>query len=85
MIMLTLRRTVFLDGEHRPDDHEVRYEGRTVGRILRLRSIGDFTQVHAPLAMRRPHLAAVDPVTVGAVPDQVALPAVPRHRRDHIS
>jgi hypothetical protein len=29
---LTLRRTVFLDGERRQDDYEVRYEGRTVGR-----------------------------------------------------
>jgi len=37
---LTLRRTVFLDGERRPDDYEVRYEGQTVGRILRLGSIG---------------------------------------------
>jgi hypothetical protein len=37
---LTLRRTVFLDGERRPDDYEVRYEGQTVGRILRLRSTG---------------------------------------------
>jgi hypothetical protein len=35
---LALRRTVFLDGEKRPDDYEVRYNGRTVGRILRLRS-----------------------------------------------
>jgi hypothetical protein len=37
---LTLRRTVFLDGERRQDDYEVRHEGRTVGRILRLRSTG---------------------------------------------
>jgi hypothetical protein len=37
---LTLRRTVFLDGEKRPDDYEVRHEGRTVGRIQRLRSTG---------------------------------------------
>jgi len=37
---LTLRRTVFLDGERRPDDYEVRYKGCTVGRILRLRSTG---------------------------------------------
>jgi hypothetical protein len=37
---LTIRRTVFLDGERRPDDYEARYEGQTVGRILRLRSIG---------------------------------------------
>jgi hypothetical protein len=33
---LALRRTVFHDGERRPDDYEVRYNGRTVGRILRL-------------------------------------------------
>ena len=37
---LALRCTVFLDGERRPDDYEVRYNGRTVGRILRLRSTG---------------------------------------------
>jgi hypothetical protein len=37
---LTLRRTVFLDGERQPDDYEVRYEGCTVGRILRLHSTG---------------------------------------------
>jgi hypothetical protein len=37
---LALRRTVFLDGERRPDDYEVRYAGRTVGRILRLNSTG---------------------------------------------
>jgi hypothetical protein len=37
---LALRRTVFLDGEKRPNDYEVRYDGRTVGRILRLRSTG---------------------------------------------
>ena len=37
---LALRRTVWLDGERRPDDYEVRHAGRTVGRILRLRSTG---------------------------------------------
>jgi hypothetical protein len=37
---LALCRTVFLDGEKRPDDYEVRCAGRTVGRILRLRSTG---------------------------------------------
>ena len=37
---LTLRRTVFLDGENRQDDYEVRHDNRTVGRILRLRSTG---------------------------------------------
>jgi len=29
-----LRRTVWLDGERRPDDYEVRHNGRTVGRHL---------------------------------------------------
>jgi hypothetical protein len=38
MSTLALRRTVFLDDERRPDDHEVRHDGETVGRILRLRS-----------------------------------------------
>ena len=37
---LALRRTVFADGERRPDDYEVRYKGRTVGRIYRMRSTG---------------------------------------------
>jgi hypothetical protein len=37
---LALRRTVFADGERRPDDYEVRYDGQTVGRIYRLRSTG---------------------------------------------
>jgi hypothetical protein len=37
---LALRRTVFLDGERRPDDYEVRYKGQTVGRIYRMRSTG---------------------------------------------
>jgi hypothetical protein len=35
-----LRRTVFLDGERRADDYQVRYDGQTVGRIYRMRSIG---------------------------------------------
>jgi hypothetical protein len=35
---LALRRTVFLDGEKRPDDFEVRYRGQTVGRFYRMRS-----------------------------------------------
>jgi hypothetical protein len=33
-------RTVFQDGEHRPDDYEVRCDGRTVGRIHRMNSVG---------------------------------------------
>jgi hypothetical protein len=37
---LALRRTVFADGERRADDYEVRYDGRTVGRIYRMRSTG---------------------------------------------
>jgi hypothetical protein len=40
MSTLALRRTVFLDGERRRDDYEVRHAGRTVGRILRLGSTG---------------------------------------------
>jgi hypothetical protein len=47
-----LRRTVFRDGERRPDDYEVRCDGRTVGPILRLRSIGrelwQWTQIDIP-------------------------------------
>jgi hypothetical protein len=35
---LALRRTVFFDGETRPDHYEVRHDGQTVGRIYRLRS-----------------------------------------------
>ena len=30
MSTLALCRTVFLDGERRPDDYEVRHDGRTV-------------------------------------------------------
>ena len=37
---LALRRTVFADGERRPDDYEVRYNGQTVGRIYRMGSTG---------------------------------------------
>ena len=37
---LTLRRIVWSDGTSQPDDYEVRYEGRTVGRIYRMRSTG---------------------------------------------
>jgi hypothetical protein len=33
-------RTVFLDGERRPDDYKVCYNGQTVGRIYRMRSTG---------------------------------------------
>jgi len=36
MSTLALRRTVFADGERRADDYEVRYDGRTVGRIYRM-------------------------------------------------
>ena len=37
---LALRRTVFADGERRADDYIVVHDGRTVGRIYRLRSTG---------------------------------------------
>ena len=46
--------------------------------------LAGFAQVCAPRAVRRTHPAAVDPIAVGAVPNQVALPAVLRHRRDHL-
>ena len=58
--------------------------GHDTGDNLRLRHFGDFAQVGAPLAVRRPHPTAVNPVAVDAVPYQVALPAVLRHRRDHV-
>jgi hypothetical protein len=35
-----LGRTVFADGERRPDDYEVRHDRRTVCRIYRMRSTG---------------------------------------------
>jgi hypothetical protein len=37
---LTLRRTVSLHGENRPNDSEVIYQGRTVGRIYRMHTTG---------------------------------------------
>src|SRR5262249_26561922 len=42
---------------------------------------GDLAEVGAPLPVRRPEAAAIDPVGVRAVQDQVLLPAVLRHRR----
>src|SRR5262245_48914028 len=43
---------------------------------LGLSRFGDFAQVHAPLAVRRTHPAAVDPIAVDALRNQVTLPAV---------
>jgi hypothetical protein len=37
---LALGRTVFLDGERRPDDYIVVHDGQTVGRTYRMRSTG---------------------------------------------
>ena len=51
---LALRRTVFLDGERRADDYEVRYDGRTVGRILRLRSTGRELWLWTQISIRAP-------------------------------
>ena len=51
---LALRRTVFLDGERRADDYEVRYDGRTVGRILRLRSTGRELWLWTQIGIRAP-------------------------------
>jgi hypothetical protein len=39
-MLAVLRRTVWLDGERRPDDYEVRHDGQTVGRIYRMGSTG---------------------------------------------
>jgi hypothetical protein len=38
MNTLALRRTVWLDGENRPNDYTVFHEGRKVGRIYRMNS-----------------------------------------------
>ena len=51
---LALRRTVFLDGERRPDDYEVRYRGQTVGRIYRLRSTGRELWLWTQIGIRAP-------------------------------
>jgi hypothetical protein len=51
------------------------------GNDFYLGSLSDFTQVGSPLPVRRPQAAAVDPVGIGIVRDQVALPAVYGHRR----
>jgi hypothetical protein len=37
---LFLRCIVWSDGTSRPDDYEVRYQGRTVGRMYRMNSTG---------------------------------------------
>src|SRR5215472_2762487 len=54
MSMLALRRTVFADGERRADDYEVRHQGRTVGRILRLRSTGRELWLWTQIGLRAP-------------------------------
>src|SRR5262249_53962996 len=51
---LALRRTVFADGERRSDDYEVRHNGRTVGRILRLRSTGRELWQWTQISIRAP-------------------------------
>ena len=66
--------TVFADGERRADDYEVRYNGRTVGRILRLRSTGRelwlWTQIGIRAASYGPNGGALDEAK-GAVPPDV--------------
>ena len=37
---LALRRTVFLDGERRPDDYNIIHKGQIVGRIYRMNGTG---------------------------------------------
>ena len=60
---LALCRTVFADGERRPDDYEVRHNGRTVGRIL-LRSTGrelwQWTQISIPAPSYGPNGGVAD-------------------------
>ena len=74
---LALRRTVFLDGERRPDDYEVRHDGRTVGRILRLRSTGrevwHWTQIGIRAPTHGPNGGAADTLrrSQGGVPADV--------------
>ena len=51
---LALRRTVFADGERRSDDYEFRHNGRTVGRILRLRSTGRELWQWTQISIRAP-------------------------------
>jgi hypothetical protein len=51
---LALRRTVFHDGERRADDYEVRYNGRTVGRIYRMRSTGRELLLWTQIGIRAP-------------------------------
>ena len=51
---LALRRTVFDEGEQRADDYEVRYAGRTVGRIYRTRSTGRELWLWTQIGIRAP-------------------------------
>jgi hypothetical protein len=59
---LALRRTVFADGERRSDDYEVRHNGRTVGRILRLRSTGRELWQWTQIGIRAPSYGPNDGV-----------------------
>jgi hypothetical protein len=52
--MMILRRTVFADGERRPDDYIVVHAGRTVGRIYRLRSTGRELWLWTQIGIRAP-------------------------------
>src|SRR6516164_1529293 len=40
VMSLALRRTVFLDGERRPDDYNIIHKGQIVGRIYRMNGTG---------------------------------------------
>ena len=51
---LALRRTVFHDDERRPDDYEVRYHGKTVGRIYRMRGTGWELWLWTQIGIRAP-------------------------------
>jgi hypothetical protein len=73
-----LRRTLFRDGERRPDDYEVRYNGRTVGRILRLRSIGrelwQWTQIDIPAPSYGPNDGIAEVPTRGDLGRRIGYP-----------
>jgi hypothetical protein len=63
-MILALRRTVFLEGERRPDDYEVRHDGRSVGRIYRMRSTGRAARAGSSLhrLQVRPWCVAIEQV-----------------------
>jgi len=64
VMTLALHRTVFLDGEQRPDDHEVRHDGQTSaafsGYAAPLRAAGEAGGTSAPGKKKRTKNARPD-------------------------